>query len=384
MAETAAARSAGRRWRRRVRESKIAGSSTRLSSQIGRSGAGRLAARSTPGRSTTTRCARSKISRHRCHDGSPRNASAPSSSSSGAAGTRGAARRASPPCSFFRRVAIRGRRRRARETRRPRAAAWRAAIGGRRRGAVAVRRIAGGNEADFRQPAARAARRRRSADVRNAPDRTFRRAARWERARRSSSVAAGTISAHRARPVRPAIPRGPGPPGSSRSVSSLMTSVSRTRRARGARLRARPAEARARRPARSPVRAPVRLDEWKCSRRSYSSDEPLRLRDFLGCVELRHFPLQDVDGRLRRRDARGALLALGVAVAADAEPADEERQRDGVEDQRQHDRRGGQEDDQVAPGKRRAVASINGIDNAAAIVTEPRIPPSRPGTRRAD
>ena len=102
----------------------------------------------TPGRATTTRCASSNISRHRCHAGSPRNASAPTISASGRAGasprnsssvTHGVAR-PGPRDLARRRLRVPDNpRSRARPSR-----AGRAADGDRR---GAVRRIAGGNEA---------------------------------------------------------------------------------------------------------------------------------------------------------------------------------------------------------------------------------------------
>jgi hypothetical protein len=53
-------------------------------------------------------------------------------------------------------------------------------------------------------------------------------------------------------------------------------------------------------------------------------------------------------------DPRGALFALRVAVAVHAEKPDQPRQRQSVDDKREHDRRAGQEDDEIALGKRRA------------------------------
>jgi len=81
--------------------------------------------------------------------------------------------------------------------------------------------------------------------------------------------------------------------------------------------------------------------------------EPLRLRDLAGVRQLRQLALEDVDGRLGGRHARGTFLALRIAVTPNAEQANEERQRDRIENEREDDRRPGQENDQV-PARERA------------------------------
>ena len=76
----AAAIPAPRKWRRQARKTRPQGRGSDALRHSAASSSGRSAVSGTPGRATTTTCARSKISRHRCQVGSPRKASAPSSS----------------------------------------------------------------------------------------------------------------------------------------------------------------------------------------------------------------------------------------------------------------------------------------------------------------
>ncbi len=84
--------------------------------------------------------------------------------------------------------------------------------------------------------------------------------------------------------------------------------------------------------------------------------------------------LDPTDGRLRRGLTGVHLLVSFAAVRGDPQPADDERQRQALADERREDHGEGQEDQQVPLRERLPVESVVGRASAAASDTTPRMP----------